>query len=274
MSDDSFVVDEAALETIAETTRRLDGIPLAIELAAAQTRTLTPTQILTHLDDRFQFLRRGNRQAPPRQRTLEAAVAWSYELLDSDEQRAFRWLTICAGQFALSTAARLLDIDEVKASLLLDALVTKSLIVPIRSGRDGLGYRFLETLRDYGRRELASTGELAAAKIALEGALLPLPHLLDDWIRFENEYLFADDAAIIVEDVTRARGRCQCARRGEARCGGADLQLVRVPRWPGRRRENAAIGGATRRSAPRPQPDRLARRVRDQVDTRTKHAPV
>ena len=272
--DDSFVVDDAALETIAETIRRLDGIPLAIELAAAQTRTLTVAQILTHLDDRFQFLRRGNRQAPPRQRTLEAAVAWSYELLGSDEQRAFRWLSTCAGQFGLSTAARLLDVDEVTASLLLDALVTKSLIVPIRSGGDGLGYRFLETLPrlratrarlDRRARHREDRPRRSAAPYAAAARRL-------DQVR--ERVLVRGRRRHHRRGRHSARGRRQCARSRAARCGGADLQLVRVPRWPGLPRENAALGGATHRTAPRPRPDVMARGVRDQVDTRTKHAPV
>lgn len=213
-ADDSFVVDEGALEKVAEIARRLDGIPLAIELAASQTRTLTPAQVLTHLDDRFQFLRRGNRQAPPRQRTLEAAVAWSYELLDPGEQRAFRWLAICAGQFTLATAARLLDIDEVMASQLLDALVAKSLIVPIHFGGESHGYRFLETLREFGRRELAVNDELGAAKLALESALVPSPEQLDDWNGLENGYLFASDVAIIIEDVTRRAAAAHALEAG------------------------------------------------------------
>jgi predicted ATPase/class 3 adenylate cyclase len=224
--DDSFVVDEAALETVAEIARRLDGIPLAIELAAAQTRTLTPSQILTHLDDRFQFLRRGNRQAPARQRTLEATVAWSYELLDADEPRAVRLLAVCAGRFSLATAARLLEVDEVTALHLLDALVTKSLIVSIRFGGESHGYRFLETLRDYGRRELSRSDELAAAKLALESALVPPPELLDDWMELENGYFFASDVAIIIEDVTRRAAAMHALEAG--RLDAAALISVRA----------------------------------------------
>ncbi len=212
--DDSFVVDRSTLETVAEIARRLDGIPLAIELAAAQIRTLTPSQILMRLDDRFQFLRRGNRQAPPRQRTLEAAVAWSYELLDADEQRAFRFLSVCAGRFGLATAARLLEVDEVTALLLLDALVTKSLIASIRVGGESHGYRFLETLRDYGRRELTRHDEWAAVTSALESALVPPPELLDDWMELENRYFFASDVTIIVEDVTRRAAATRALEAG------------------------------------------------------------
>ena len=215
-ADDALIVAEIDLETVTEITRRLDGIPLAIELAAAQVRALSAAQILTHLDDRFGFLTRGKRQAPPRQRTLEAAVAWSYELLDTDEQFAFRRLAVCAGPFTLGTAARLLGVDELVAAQRLDTLVGKSLIVLVRFGGRSQGYHFLETLHDYGRRTLAEAHELAEADEALETALLPSPQLLDDWIALVNDYICASDVNIVIEDATR-RVAADGSRRREAR---------------------------------------------------------
>ena len=202
-ADSTLVVDPAGLETIAEIARRVDGIPLAIELAAAQIRTFTPAQILAHIDDRFRFLRRGPRQAPARQRTLEAAVAWSYELLDPDEQRAFRWLSVCAGPFTLRTAARLLDIDDLESADLLESLVGKSLITTVRFGGASHGFRFLETLRAYGRHKLVDGDEVEDAGAALESALLPEARLLGDWTLLANEYICANDLDVLLEDATR-----------------------------------------------------------------------
>lgn len=205
-ADDASVIAETERETVAEITRRLDGIPLALELAAAQVGTLSPEQILTRLDDRFRFLKREGRDTPPRQRTLEAAIAWSYELLHPDEQQDFRRLAVCAGPFTLPTAARMFGVDEVEAVDRLDALVSRSLITRIRYGGLSHGYDFLESLRAFAQRALAEAGESAQAEAALEAALVPSSRLLGDWSALANEYLSANDVTIVIEDVTRRVG--------------------------------------------------------------------
>ena len=92
--------------TVAQICRRLDGLPLAIELAAARLRVLTPAQIAARLDDRFQILVDGSRTAPARQQTLEATVAWSYDLLDVEDRRLFDRLSLFAGSFSLQAPRR------------------------------------------------------------------------------------------------------------------------------------------------------------------------
>lgn len=213
-ADSSIVIDDADLDTVAEIARRLDGIPLAIELAAAQIRTLTPQQVLTHLDDRFRLLRRGSRHAPERQQTLEGAVASSYDLLDADEQRAFRLLSVCAGPFTLRTAAAVLRVDLLEAAEHLDGLVNKSLVSPVRVGSRGQGYRYLETLREYGQRELAAHNDEAEARAALETALLPAAPLREDWTALVNQYICSDDLAIVIEDDTRRDAATHAAEAG------------------------------------------------------------
>jgi predicted ATPase/class 3 adenylate cyclase len=206
------VVDDPAL---AEIARRLDGIPLAIELAAAQLGTFTPAQVVEHLEDRFRLLTRGHRPAPARQRTLEGAIAWSYELLSPTEQHAFRALSVAAGPFTLGTAARVLGGDELDAAAAVDSLVAKSLIAPIRFDDGSRGYAYLESLREFGRRALTGAHEATDARLALEAALLPSARLAADWTALANEYLSAGDLTLVIEDTTRreAAGHALAAGR-------------------------------------------------------------
>ena len=131
--------------------RHLDGIPLAIELAAAQSAMRTPEQVLALLDDRFALLAQRLRRVPLRHQTLAATVAWSYDLLDDVEQRAFRRLSACAGPFSRATGARVLELPEPEAAELLESLRSRSLLVPVLEGSEPCGFDLLETLREYGR---------------------------------------------------------------------------------------------------------------------------
>ncbi|MEU6551325.1 BTAD domain-containing putative transcriptional regulator [Streptomyces sp. NPDC046915] len=161
------------LETVAELCRALDGMPLAIELAAAHSRTLSVRQIADHLDDRFALLSGGARTAPQRHRSLEAAVAWSHETLDAAERRFFDRLSVFAGSFDLDAARRVTG-DQAALSRI-TGLVAKSL-VSVVPGTEPRRYRMLETLRQYGDRQLheAERHELAArhrawaARLAVE----------------------------------------------------------------------------------------------------------
>jgi len=145
---------------VAEICARLDGIPLAIELAAARARVLSTAQIAAGLQDRFRLLTGGARTAVPRQQTLEASVAWSYDLLAEPEQGMLRQLSVFAGGFTLA-AARAVAIGQEQAQLtlpLVSQLVDKSLIVAAEEGSDDR-FRMLETIRDYAARRLAEAGE-------------------------------------------------------------------------------------------------------------------
>ena len=149
-----------ALARIAEICRKVDGIPLAIELAAARARTLPLEEISARLEDRFQLLNRGSRGAQLRQQTLRALVDWSYDLLSEGERHLFRQLSVFAGGWTLEAAERVTSGPE----SFLDAhtaLVEKSLVVYEESERR---YRMLETIREYARLGLEAAGEARAVQ--------------------------------------------------------------------------------------------------------------
>ncbi|HET8630957.1 MAG TPA: helix-turn-helix domain-containing protein [Thermomicrobiales bacterium] len=147
---------------VARICRRLDGLPLALELAAARTRALTPEEIAARLDDRFPLLAHGDRAAPPRHRTLRAALDWSYALLDGAERRLFDRLAVFAGDFTLAAAEAVCAGDGIAAGdvfELLARLVGRSLVFADTAGEDGeTRYRLLEMVREYAAERLAARG--------------------------------------------------------------------------------------------------------------------
>ncbi len=203
-ADPAFEFDVAALETVARITQRLDGMPLAIELAAARIRTLTPAQILANLDDRFRLLVRA-RRSDGRQGSLEATIAWSYELLEPEEQRAFRSLAVCGGAVTLSTVSALLGCDDLAAADLLESLIHKSLVHVSVSGPTERGYRLLESMRAFGTARLDELGDLEAAHLALEAALVP-PHdeITRDYLAFSDVYCDWNERTVIEAATRRA----------------------------------------------------------------------
>jgi predicted ATPase/class 3 adenylate cyclase/DNA-binding CsgD family transcriptional regulator len=147
---------------VADICRRLDGLPLAIELAAAQIRMMQPSRIALALDDRFRLLTGGSRTAMARQRTLEASVAWSHDLLDVPEQILFRRLSVFADGFTLEAAERVCAdeiLDEFAVLEYLTRLVDKSL-VQANSGEEGTRYRLLETIRHYAGARLIEADDV------------------------------------------------------------------------------------------------------------------
>jgi predicted ATPase len=142
-------------------------MPLAIELAAARVEALGVAQLLDRIDDRFALLAGGDRTAPLRQRSLAATVEWSYQLLDEQERRVFRAVSVFPGPFTLEAAEAVAGRDAGPAVL---RLVDCSLLVPPRAGPDGRSrYSMLETLRAYGNRLLTQAGEQDRAAAALAG---------------------------------------------------------------------------------------------------------
>ena len=158
----SFRPGEADLDTVTHVCRRLDGLPLAIELAAARLRALSLQQLSARLDDQFWQVTGGSRARMPRQRTLEAVVSWSYDLLSEDEQRAFARLAVFPDHFTLEMAEAVMSDPPVDALDVIDvvsSLVGKSLVATVNAP-DGLRYHLLEMLRQYGRDRLAEGGEV------------------------------------------------------------------------------------------------------------------
>ncbi|MFI6204793.1 BTAD domain-containing putative transcriptional regulator [Streptomyces sp. NPDC051041] len=147
----------------AEICRRLDGLPLAIELAAARLRMLTPRQIADRLDDRFRLLTSGSRTVLPRQQTLRAVVDWSWDLLDEDERDVLRRLSVFAGGCDLAAAEAVCGPGTLDA---LGSLVDKSLVVAAPSDDGGMRYRLLETVAEYAGERLDEAGQRAAAERA------------------------------------------------------------------------------------------------------------
>lgn len=173
--------DPATAAASAEICRRLDGLPLAIELAAARLRMLSPRQIADRLDDRFRLLSSGSRTLLPRQQTLRAVVDWSWDLLDTAERAVLRRMSVFAGGCSLSAAE---DVCSLRAgdtggaggtgstdhevvgfrdvAVLLGSLVDKSLVVAEESGDGEMRYRLLETVGEYASERLDEAGERAA----------------------------------------------------------------------------------------------------------------
>jgi predicted ATPase/tetratricopeptide (TPR) repeat protein len=150
-------------EAAAEICRRLDGLPLAIELAAARLRMLTPRQIADRLDDRFRLLTSGSRTVLPRQQTLRAVVDWSWDLLDEDERDVLRRLSVFAGGCDLAAAEAVCGPAALEA---LGSLVDKSLVVAAPSGDGEMRYRLLETVAEYAGERLDEAGQRADAERA------------------------------------------------------------------------------------------------------------
>ena len=158
-----FVLDASSAGLAAELCRRLDGIPLALELAAARLRLLGLPALTQRIEDRFRLLTAGERTAQPRQRTLRAMVDWSWDLLDDQERRLWRRLAVFAGSFTLDAAERVCSDQTLPGEQVLDVLgrlVDKSLVAPDVLA-DQPRYRLLETLRAYGAERLAEAEERA-----------------------------------------------------------------------------------------------------------------
>ncbi len=161
----NFAVTDQNAPALVQVCRQLDGIPLAIELAAARVKVLSVEQIADRLDDRFRLLTGGSRTALPRQQTLRAAVDWSYDLLTLDEQVLFNQLSVFAGGFTLVNCEAVCAGDGIEAAdvlELLSRLVDKSMVTVEETGDKSLRYRLLETLREYGGTRLVSSGKADA----------------------------------------------------------------------------------------------------------------
>jgi predicted ATPase/class 3 adenylate cyclase len=161
-----FKVDKTNAPAIAQICSRLDGIPLAMELAAARLKMLSVDQIAARLDDRFRLLTGGARTALPRHQTLRAMIDWSYDLLAENERLLLRRLAVFAGGWSLELAEQICSDDKLNSSDILDMLghlVDKSLVA-VDEDKTGTRYRILETVRQYAREKLLETDENIAIR--------------------------------------------------------------------------------------------------------------
>jgi predicted ATPase/DNA-binding SARP family transcriptional activator/tetratricopeptide (TPR) repeat protein len=209
-----FALSQHNVAALVEVCRRLDGLPLAIELAAARLRALSLEQLLARLGDRFRLLTGGSRTALPRHQTLRAVVAWSWSLLREDERQLAERLAVFPREITLAAVEGVCAQDGVLSDSILDllsALVDKSLLQLV-DGPDGR-YRMLETIREYGLERLVESGQIETARRCHAGYFLALaeqaaPHLRGrgqlPWItRLASErddFLAALHFAVGVED--------------------------------------------------------------------------
>ncbi len=187
-----FALTPGNAATVADICRRLDGIPLAIELAAARMKALSVEQIRSHLDDRFRLLT-GGRSALPRQQTLLATLQWSYDLLAAEEQRLLRALSVFAGGWTLETAT-VVGGNGADAFTVLDVmtrLIDKSLVQVDAGGEREARYSMLETVRQYGLERLVEAGEGEVVRDRHAGVFLALAERFSEE-KFTREELWGE----------------------------------------------------------------------------------
>ena len=225
-----FAVDASNADDVARICRALDGMPLAIELAAVWLRTLSPAQLAERLDDRFGLLTGGSRTALPRHQTLRAVVDWSWELLSEPERVLARRLSIFPGGTTLAGAEQVCADDVISSALVLPTLaglVDKSILVA-EAGADGAGprYRMLETVRAYGQERLAQAGEDTRMRDALTAYYLNLAETADPLLRTAQQGPWLRELAA-EQDNMHAALRWAIARRDAE----SALRFVRALSW-------------------------------------------
>lgn len=262
MAQSSFSLDDRKASAIASICRHLDGMPLAIELAAARVRSLSVQDIEERLDERFRLLTQGARTAPPRQQTLRAAIEWSYDLLEDSERWLFQRLSVFAGGWSLAAAEQVCSgggIEQRAVLEILTLLADKSLVVVGQSyGRTR--YDLLETVRQYARDRLEESGASEAVRTRHRDYFLALaeearPNLEGseeaEWLRrleeeHENLRLALGWSLMDMEPSGGLRLCAALARfwgtRGHLAEGGEwCAQFLRKPGGEERRRERAKV---------------------------------
>ena len=206
-----FTVTAALRPAVLEICRRLDGQPLALELAAARLRTLTPDEIRRRLDDRFRLLTTGPRTAQPRHQTLRAVVDWSWDLLDDQERALARRLSVFAGGATEEAALRVGGLGEATLDVL-TALVEKSLLVAVPG--DPSRYRMLETIREYAAQRLDEAGEQPAVEAAHTALVVELVETAEPRLRRTDQLEWVarlraetDDVAAVLRRASRRATR-------------------------------------------------------------------
>ncbi|EWM11463.1 transcriptional regulator, LuxR family [Kutzneria sp. 744] len=222
-----FELTDVNRPVVAEICMRLDGMPLAIELAARWVRVLSVEEILARLDDRFELLSRGPRTAAARHRDLRATIEWSYELLDDTEREALRRLSVLSGDFSLDSAGAVCGTSAQRTLRLLADLDAKSLVVAVPGVMQR--FRLLESIRMFGREKLAEAGEVDEIHDRLVG-----------WLSSISESHYVDQMLATVDD-------------DGPRVDDERDNLLPAVEWTTARRDErlavlaAALGGAWRR---------------------------
>jgi predicted ATPase/class 3 adenylate cyclase len=207
-SEPQFAVTSGNAPAVAQVCHRLDGIPLAIELAAARVKVLTVEQIAARLDDRFRLLTGGSRTALPRQQTLRAAMDWSYDLLSEAERVLLCRLSAFAGGWTLEAAEAVCAGGGVEASDILDLLtqlVHKSLVVATTQSGEAR-YRLLETVRQYAQDRLLEWGEAADVRTRHRAWYLDLAERADARMRGPEETMWLNRLEVEHDNLRAALG--------------------------------------------------------------------
>jgi predicted ATPase len=215
-----FTLDESNASAVGAICRRLDGLPLAIELAAARVRVLPPKQLLARLDQRLTLLTGGSRDLPARQQTLREAIAWSHDLLNADEQTLFARLAVFSGGCtfeaaeAVCNAAGNLPLDVLDG---LDSLAQKSLLRTM----DGVGgeprFTMLETIREYGLERLDATGDADSTRRAHADHFLTLAETAEQYLTGSDQVIWLDRLGVEHNNLRAALGWLEHAGNQEAR---------------------------------------------------------
>ena len=249
----SFALSEQNAAAVAEVCHRLDGIPLAIELAASRTRGLSVEAIAARLNDRFRLLTRGDRTALPRQRTLRALIDWSYDLLNEEEKALFRRLAVCAGGWTLEAAEAIGAHGSIASENVLELLmnlIEKSLVAV---DAEGNRYRLLDSVRQYALERLTDSGEEAVVRNGHLRFYLALVERADAKLRGPEAARWLSQLDIDWDNLVAAHAWCDRAEDG-AQLG---LRLVHGLRFylTSRGLLNLALQGALEALA-RPQAER------------------
>jgi predicted ATPase/class 3 adenylate cyclase len=215
-----FGLTDSNVEAVVEICRRLDGVPLAIELAAARVIALNPAELLQRLDHRFKVLAGGRRGTVERHATLRAAIDWSYELLKPDEQRLLARMAVFSGGCTLEAIEAVCSGDVVDRESVLDLvtnLVARSLVIA-EDHRGGTRYRLLQTIRHYGEERLAQWGET-------ETLLLRHANFYADLLARAAEYLYGPEQATWAGKIVPERDNVRAALNTAIDAGNAAMAV-------------------------------------------------
>jgi predicted ATPase/class 3 adenylate cyclase len=223
-----FVLTNENAPTVAKICQRLDGIPLAIELAAARLRMLSVEQVAARLDDRFRLLTGGTRTALPRQQTLRALIDWSYDLLSEDERTLLCRLAVFSGGWVLEAAEQVCSGGNIKTDDvldLLDHLVDKSLVVVDVGQNQETRYRTMETIRQYAREKLSERGESAPNRTRHLAYFLKLVRDIEPGLRGPQQVELLNR---MEKDIDNLRAALEWSQDSDPESG---LQMASMLKW-------------------------------------------